>query len=947
MSNEVQTGGPEGPELIGREEEMEILISALQKAAEGRGSMILIEGEAGIGKTHLLNDFSHSARSSGFSVLWGRCLHYRKSPHLPFIEMLKDHFGVSTLDDYETNREKVRKGLNGHPIVEKDLFTDFSDLFIPRDEPVGGYRLKKSRSKALIDFLTEKGYRTIFLRSDEEIEEAEDNPVPEIIRLGHDEDNSIPPNRLERIARTLKLAFDRYRHLAVVNECLDTLIENNPEEKVQNLISIMDELALKNSGMVVHLSDGEDGSLSELKDLGIHIKKEFGKGNGSSNGQLKNRMSVNDLFTTFISEESTRIPQLIVLEDLQWGDKPSLNLLQYLARKIVDKKLLIIGSYRPEEYGLEDDGLNKAPLRDALQRISREKLFETLTLDRLNSKDQARMIESIIGGKIDEALIDEVSEETEGNPLLIKQFLEERKKTRSPVKLADQLELDAITRRIENLDDNSKKMLELASVLGMESGLDMLVRGLDIDEEEALDRLDSLLNLRLVQETEDGVRFEHPKARSLIYESIQEQDLKQLHSKAALLLESSTGPKEESKIRKLAEHYMFSGDLHKAYRAYIESAEELMEMMDDKATLLDLEKALHCIEELPASKEKDIQLVKVLQMIGDVNEKGGDTKTALIAFKKAVDVAEKSDIPYGQSSSYRRIGDIMLKLFEWDQTVDYYLRSLHVSKKEDDQEEIAKAFRGLGIIYYLKGDYTRSMDCYLKYMEFPKKEKKPLNVMALIEVGNIYFEMGDFNQALTYYKLGIRRGEEADLKQESAYSYTRMANVLIKLRELEDAKRFATWGFNMVKDHVSSEISQRVVLEYIELMLESGELARAEEGMSLVEKVPERDLEDRLLKGQRYRTIGLYLSKKRDFESSIEHLDKALEINESLQVPFQLGLTTLYYGLVLFQQMKVEDAMEMLNRSSKTFKSISALYYLNRTSSKLRELTFIRESMNS
>ena len=108
----------------------------------------------------------------------------------------------------------------------------------------------------------------------------------------------------------------------------------------------------------------------------------------------------------------------------------------------------------------------------------------------------------------------------------------------------------------------------------------------------------------------------------------------------------------------------------------------------------------------------------------------------------------------------------MLKLFEWDQTVDYYLRSLHMSKKEDDHEEIAKSFRGLGIIYYLQGDYKRSMECYLKYMEFPKKERKALNILSLIEVGDIYFEMGDFNHALTYFKLAIKKGEEAELKQE-------------------------------------------------------------------------------------------------------------------------------------------------------------------------------------
>lgn len=276
MSEEALSEGPEqGPELIGRDSEREIILSALRKGAEGRGSMILIEGEAGIGKTHLLKECSSDARSLGFSIMWGRCLDYRKSPHLPFMEMLKDHFGVSTIDDYDINLDKVRKKLQGSILLERDLFNDFSNLFIPRDEPVGGYRLERSRSDDLTEFLSDKGYRTIFLKGTEDEAIDDNSQQGEVIRIGQGGEDVIPPTRLERIARTLKTAFDRYRHLAVVNHAMDLILKNNPEGKVKNLLDVIDGLALKNSGIIIHLDDGS-GIISDKREMAIHLGKDGG-----------------------------------------------------------------------------------------------------------------------------------------------------------------------------------------------------------------------------------------------------------------------------------------------------------------------------------------------------------------------------------------------------------------------------------------------------------------------------------------------------------------------------------------------------------------------------------------------------------------------------------------------------------------------------------------------
>ena len=73
----------------------------------------------------------------------------------------------------------------------------------------------------------------------------------------------------------------------------------------------------------------------------------------------------------------------------------------------------------------------------------------------------------------------------------------------------------------------------------------------------------------------------------------------------------------------------------------------------------------------------------------------------------------------------------------------------------------------------------------------------------------------------------------------------------------------------------------------------------------------------------------------------------AVSTLEEIDVPFDLGITYYNFGLIRFQQMDVEGALEMLRKASEVFKGIRCMYYLNRTSSKIREVSFIREGLLS
>jgi tetratricopeptide (TPR) repeat protein len=74
------------PKLVGRDAEIEAIMGYFGEALKGKGSLILISGEAGIGKTRVLNTVTPMAKRSGFQVMIGNCIPGISNPYLPFHE---------------------------------------------------------------------------------------------------------------------------------------------------------------------------------------------------------------------------------------------------------------------------------------------------------------------------------------------------------------------------------------------------------------------------------------------------------------------------------------------------------------------------------------------------------------------------------------------------------------------------------------------------------------------------------------------------------------------------------------------------------------------------------------------------------------------------------------------------------------------------------------------
>ena len=139
--------------LIDRLEEMDVLKEAVYRAVHGEGSLVLIHGEAGIGKTRLVREVGAYARSRGVQVLYGRCpALFRMDGVPPYIlwkEVIKDYLG-------ECTPEQLYRVIGFYPAEVAKLVPELSQKLrtIPQSFPISPEQEQNRLFEAVSQFIT-------------------------------------------------------------------------------------------------------------------------------------------------------------------------------------------------------------------------------------------------------------------------------------------------------------------------------------------------------------------------------------------------------------------------------------------------------------------------------------------------------------------------------------------------------------------------------------------------------------------------------------------------------------------------------------------------------------------------------------------------------------------------------------------------------------------------
>ncbi len=266
-----------------------------------------------------------------------------------------------------------------------------------------------------------------------------------------------------------------------------------------------------------------------------------------------------------------RCPMLLVLDDLQWADRLSLDLFDHLVFTVADTAtreavpLLVIATYRPVTAG---DRLARL-----IGRIRREEICRIVTLGGLNEPEVHDLITGFGLARPSHQLTTTVREATHGNPLFVQEVLhhllregaiEEQggylvtSAASADLRLPDQVSA-AILSRTAELSEPCRDVLKLGAVLGDSFSLPILSAVTGVDEDQLLTLLEEGIRHRVIRSEGDTFQFANPVIRQVYYQDPSPPRRQRLHKRVAESLQRFYADHADVHLLEITHHLVRAG----------------------------------------------------------------------------------------------------------------------------------------------------------------------------------------------------------------------------------------------------------------------------------------------------------------------------------------------------------------------------------------------------
>lgn len=315
-----------------------------------------------------------------------------------------------------------------------------------------------------------------------------------------------------------------------------------------------------------------------------------------------------NLLARWVAARAEQEPVLLLIEDLHWSDPTTVELLQEIARSDAALKLMMLLTSRKEIGPSFCEYSNLTALR----------------LARLPKSDCEVLITRLASAAdVPAGARDAILRRAEGIPLFIEELTRLclgsgawRSEAQVPSRLSDLL-----CSQLGRLG-SARGVAQVAAVMGRRFSSEMLALALGrtLDEvDSALDRLQAAgIVTRTPSDEQESYQFRHALLRDAAYESILDQDRRELHRKAAAILVESLPETAARHPELVAGHLMDAGDFAEAFPFWVDAGEGAARRyaLAEASTAYRL--ALEALSHLPASSENSDRELDVLIALGQV-----------------------------------------------------------------------------------------------------------------------------------------------------------------------------------------------------------------------------------------------------------------------------------------------------------------------------------------
>jgi ABC-type oligopeptide transport system substrate-binding subunit/DNA-binding SARP family transcriptional activator len=318
-------------------------------------------------------------------------------------------------------------------------------------------------------------------------------------------------------------------------------------------------------------------------------------GNGAA---LAEQRDLFEQFSNVLRAVAQHRPLLLALDDLQWADTASLNLLFHLGRRLEGSRILLALTYRPSDVALGRPSpfpggagqFERHPLEPVINELKRR--YGPVELD-LNQSMSRRFVEAFLDSQPNELgpeFRTALYQKTQGHPLFTIELLRDMQERADLIKNEqgrwvegrsirwDNLPARAeavIAERIDRLEPELREILAVASVEGRDFTAQMIARLLQLPERQALRLLSQELEKRhqLVRETGElrvgsqrlsRYQFTHALFQQYLYQQLSAGERRLWHRELAAALVELYAEDREAITVQLAHHYTEAGQTGQA-----------------------------------------------------------------------------------------------------------------------------------------------------------------------------------------------------------------------------------------------------------------------------------------------------------------------------------------------------------------------------------------------
>ena len=491
-------------------------------------------------------------------------------------------------------------------------------------------------------------------------------------------------------------------------------------------------------------------------------------------------------------------PLVIMLEDLHWIDRASADLLFRLGRRIGASRILLLGTYRPEEVAREHDG-ERHPMEKWVGELKRYYGDVFVDLDRAIQNEGQPFVTSLLNAEPNEyepGFAQAFFQHTMGNPLFSVELLHDMQERgyllrnaignwiESPTLKWDQLPArveGVIAERIARLEEELRYMLTIGSVEGEIFTAEVISRVQTVDARGLVRQLSEELDKRHHLVRADGIeridnrilshyQFRHNLFQRFMYSRLDEVERTYLHQDVGEALEQLYGERASAIAVQLARHFGVAKDSAKAAQYLRLAGEQAAAGFASKEAVDYLTRALELTPVQEPRQQYSILSTRqrMYDVLGDRDAQYRDLQLLQALVDSMNDDRSRAEVAMSLSGYLEAIGDLPnATAAAWKQ--------IGLAQSLGDKEIEATGYVRLGSIHNLQSNYDGALADCKHARELAQEDRfHVIEAHSLNATGVNAFQLGNILEAEDSWQGALAIFREIDDRQSEVSILNRL-----------------------------------------------------------------------------------------------------------------------------------------------------------------------------